>query len=59
MAQSCKIPPEYTIHDFIRIAVNENRMYDAIQIYNTMNSMEQSILYTWYPEIYNSLLTNK
>jgi hypothetical protein len=52
MASVCRIPSEHSIYDVLRIALNEQRIWDAILIYSQMSPEHQIQLASKYPEIY-------
>lgn len=54
MATVCRIPPENTIYDDIRIALNERRVWDAVVLYAQLTPDQRMFFFTEYPEIYRN-----
>lgn len=52
MATVVRIPPQNTIYDSIRIAINESRFNDAFTIYENMSPQESLTFMDKYPELY-------
>ncbi len=52
MSSACRIPPQHTVYDVLRIALNEQRVWDAILIYSQLTP-EQCVQFARnYPEIH-------
>lgn len=56
MATLCRIPPVGTIYAFILDACNEKRVRDAVELYRSMNLVEQLYFQTEYPEVYQTFV---
>lgn len=56
MANPCSIPPETSVYDKIRIALNERRVYDAVVLYSQLSLNEQYVFMQKYPEIYGNFV---
>lgn len=56
MAEPCNIPPEGSIYDRIRIALNERRVWDAVVLYSQLQMHQRYEFMQKYPEIYSNFV---
>lgn len=52
MSSVIAIPPENSVYDSIRIALNERRIRDAFAIFDSLTPQESLVFMTKYSELY-------